>query len=109
MINNKRNIGVDLLKIILALMVITIHFNARATGNVYNSVNFFPLKFLVYGIHALCLPAVNCYILITGYFSYSNNKPYPKVLVGLWSSWKCLIFFSILGLSLELFLGGGII
>lgn len=93
----ERDTGMDLFRIILAVMVILIHINAPATGNVYNNVAWLPMKFLVYGTMALIYPAVNCYVLISGYYSYRNKRGLSDVFGSLVKLWLCLLFFSILG------------
>lgn len=94
---NKRNIGIDLLRILLALMVISIHFNATSTGHVSSSVTWMPTKILVYGTDVLVLPAVNIYVIISGFFSYYLMRPYKKVLFSMLKIWLCLEFYSVGG------------
>lgn len=93
----ERNVGIDILRIILALMVITIHFNARATGNVANVVTWMPTKLLAWSFLWLSYPAVNCYVLISGFFSYKHHKGYLQTFQSLIKLWLSLIFFSLLG------------
>ncbi len=92
----QRNVGIDILRILLALMVIAIHFNAPATGHVALSVTG-PMKFLVLPMVAICYPAVNTYVLICGYFSFAKRKNLKQVLNSLFKLWFCLLFFSLLG------------
>lgn len=95
--NNERNYGIDLLKIILAFMVLTLHFNATGTGKVimYSSVT--PWKWLVGGITTLCYPAVNCYVLISGYFFYKQKNDLKKQVYSLSKLWLTILFYSIMG------------
>lgn len=93
----ERDSGIDLFRIILAVMVILIHINAPATGNVYSNVDWMPMKFLVYGTMALIYPAVNCYVLISGYYSFRNNRGIRDVFRSLLRLWLCLLFFSLIG------------
>lgn len=91
-----RNIGLDILRILLALMVIAIHFNAPATGHVALAVTG-KMKLLVLPMVAFCYPAVNTYVLISGFFSYKNKRSYDKILNSLIRLWLCLVFFQLLG------------
>ena len=95
--DKNRNTGIDLLRILLALAVVTIHFNATATGHVSSSVNRLPMKFLVYGMDSIVLPAVNIYVIISGYFSYLSMRSYKHVVGSLAKLWFCLMFFSVGG------------
>lgn len=96
----ERNIGIDLLRILLAFAVVTVHFNATATGHVSSSVSRLSMKFLVYGIDAVVLPAVNIYVIMSGYFSYLNKRTYKHVVNSLVRLWLCLEFFSVGGFCL---------
>lgn len=93
----KRDIGIDLLRILLALMVIAIHFNAPGTGHVALSSTSSPVRYLVSIVVALTYPAVNTYVLISGYYSYKNRKSYQQIVNGLIKLWICLVFFSVGG------------
>ena len=93
----ERDSGIDLFRIILAVMVILIHINAPATGNVCSNVDWMPMKFLVYGTMALIYPAVNCYVLISGFYSFRNNRGIRDVFRNLFKLWFCLLFFSLMG------------
>lgn len=94
---NERDCGVDLLKIILALMVVGIHFNARTTGGVAVAVSERPFTYLVSIMLAICYPAVNTYVLISGYYSYKYKKCYVDILYSLVKLWLCLVSYSLVG------------
>lgn len=94
----ERNIGLDLLRILLAIAVITIHFNATGTGHVSSSIHWLPMKFVVYGVDSIVLPAVNVYVIMSGYFSYRFMRSYKHVIRSLIRLWLCLEFFSLFGL-----------
>lgn len=101
----KRNVSIDILRIMLALMVVTIHIGAPSTGHVINSVTWMPMKFFTYIVHYLAIPAVNIYILISGYFSYKQLE-YKNVFKKAVSLWMILLFYSLAGLVVSaLFLG----
>lgn len=93
----KRNVSIDILRILLALMVVTIHIGAPSTGHVINSISWMPMKFFAYIMHYLAIPAVNIYILISGYFSYKQLE-YTNVLKKAASLWLVLLFYSLFGL-----------
>ena len=93
----ERNIGIDILRILLALMVVIVHFNARGTGHVSSSVTWAPMKFLIYGMDAIVLPAVNIYVIVSGYFSFLGMRGYSHVVKSLSRLWLCLLFFSVGG------------
>lgn len=92
-----RYFGLDLLKIILAFMVISIHFGAGGTGNVWSNCSVMPMRLFMIIVDALTLPAVNCYVLITSYCSYSKEKNYKYVVYGLLKIWIALITYSVSG------------
>lgn len=93
----KRNVSIDILRIMLALMVVTIHIGAPSTGHVINSVTWMPMKFFTYIMHYLAIPAVNIYILISGYFSY-KQLDYTNVFKKATSLWLVLLFYSLAGM-----------
>lgn len=71
---NKRSSNIELLRIVLIFMVITSHFIYSGMGNALSSTeespfNWFPLTLL--GSFSVC--AVNCFMIISGYF-LSENK-----------------------------------
>jgi len=93
----ERRYGIDLLKIILAFMVLTLHFNAGATGQVLQHATIFPWNILVQVVTLLCYPAVNCYVLISGYFMYKYQKNIAESILSVICLWLSVIFFSIIG------------
>ena len=93
----ERQIGIDLLRIILAVMVVLLHINAGGTGKVLQYANQTPWKYLVGLMTVLCYPAVNCYVMITGYFSWKNQLENRKILKKLVALWMSLVFFSVFG------------
>ncbi len=92
-----RNTGIDLLKILLALMVISIHFFAPATGAVMNACEIMPMRLFSILMMGMIYPAVNCYVLITAYFSYGHKKSLHNALSGLIKLWIALVMYSVLG------------
>ena len=68
-----RNRGLDLLRLLAGMAVIMLHYNA---GYVLPVIDSIPLanKMLIYGMRALCIPAVNVFMLISGYFLFQSDK-----------------------------------
>lgn len=93
----ERNYGIDLLKILLAIMVIIIHINANGTGQVLMYAVKSPWKQIIAITTVLCYPAVNTYILITGYYSYAAHKDSRGVIKSLSLLWLSALFFSVIG------------
>lgn len=46
---NERNHGIDLFRVLLALMVLSLHFNAGGTGKVLNNATEVPWKWIAGG------------------------------------------------------------
>ena len=71
-IDNKkcRNIGLDILRILAMIMIVCLHvfgkgqfLVAENNANFYKVISFFEI---------ICIVAVNCYVLITGYFQVNS-------------------------------------
>ena len=98
----ERNYGIDLLRIVLAFMVITIHIHANGTGQVLLYSTTQPWKALATFVTFLCYPAVNTYILITGYYSYKAKKELNGVIISLSRLWLSALFFSLFGYAISI-------
>ncbi len=85
----KRNIGLDILRIISMMMIIALHILGKGKF-ITNSKNT-DLWQLAYIIEMFCIVAVNCYVLITGYFSIDSKFKWKKVL----KIWGLVLFYSI--------------
>ena len=72
---NKRDSNFELLRIILILMIIVLHYFNGKMGGLFNNVekNTF-IYYLSHFIEALCIVAVNVFIIITGYFSCKKTS-----------------------------------
>lgn len=71
-----RNVSLDLLRIIAMLFIVIGHIISHGTvkiGLEFSSLNYF----IVWGVLAFCIVAVNCYVLISGYF-LSSQKEFKK-------------------------------
>lgn len=73
----KRNSTVELFRVVLMLMVITLHYlyNGGVLKKLpYGSANYM----LSWGIEALCLVAVNCYVMISAWFLSAKAADWRK-------------------------------
>ena len=89
---NKRNYGIDLLRIVAMFMIVILHFLGYK-----NSLLSFPVLSVEYNVlwalEILCYCAVNCYGMISGYVLIDSSFNYKKI-VRLWMSvvfWTLLI------------------
>lgn len=73
---SKRQSNIEVLRILLTLMVITVHYNINGlTGGAFAVVPAETLGYeLLNLLEALCVVCVNGFVLITGYFSYQGKK-----------------------------------
>ena len=88
----KRYYNIDLLKIVSIIMVLCLHYVGKGkllAEAPVNSVTYFAAWIIEY----LCLGAVNCFALCTGYLS-ANSKFRPEKLIALWFQ---VFFFHVLG------------
>ena len=98
---NKRIIGLDILRILLALMVICIHL-IWGDKMLDSSASIGDMDFFFVPLYALCYPAVNTYVLITGYFSYAKKKTMSQIVRSLLKLWLSLLFAQLIGYVLVL-------
>lgn len=77
-----RNSNIELLRIILMFMVILLHFNNSEMGGAFNYVENKPLNsFMLYFLESLSICAVNCFMIISGYFlAYNKSVKFSKIL-----------------------------
>lgn len=93
--------GIDLLRIFLMVLIVTGHLFTH-TG-IRENVSAYSLKWLfTWGCQSLSVCAVDCFILITGYFSSIDSKLRIKRIVVLW----CRVFFYSITIYLILLLTG---
>ena len=97
----ERDFGLDLLRIICMLMVVCLHaFNhgGLVEGTlVPSTANFY----LGNAMFTLCLPAVNCFVMISGYFLCTADFKLKKLI----SIWGQAFFYSISITSIAMLLG----
>lgn len=88
-IMKERNIGVDLLRIIAMLMIVLLHI--LGMGKFITNTNneeFYQISVL---LEIICIVAVNCYVLITGYFQVNTTFKIKKLI----TIWIKVILYSI--------------
>ncbi len=87
----KRNYGIDLLRSILMFFIIIGHFYAH-TG-IRDNLDVFSFEWVfVWATQALTVCAVNCFVLITGYFSWNRDFAIKRVI----PLWKKVVLYSFL-------------
>ena len=72
-----RNYGIDLMRVISILGVVCLHVLGHG-GILYSAhspINFSAMWFL----ELLCYPAVNCFVLISGFVGYRGMRWFPKI------------------------------
>ena len=93
-----RNYGIDVLRIISMLMVVTLHIlgHGGILGALFpTSISYKTIWFL----EIMCYCAVNCYVLISGYVNINSKYKYSNIIV----LWLQVFFYSVI-ISLGLFL-----
>ena len=91
---NERNHGIDLFRVLLALMVLSLHFNAGGTGKVLNNATEVPWKwigncFMLSCSQLLCAYKRILYVQAEGKFEETDEKPF-KTMAGnfiLFTNW----------------------
>lgn len=97
----ERDYGLDLLRILCMLMVVCLHalnHGGLVEGTlVPGTANFY----LGNAMFALCLPAVNCFVMISGYFLCTADFKLKKLI----SIWGQALFYSVLITCINMLLG----
>ena len=77
-----RNSNIELLRIVLMFMVILLHFNNGSMGGAFNYVKNIPVNnFILYLFESLSICAVNCFMIISGYFlAYNKTVKLSKIV-----------------------------
>lgn len=86
---SKRNLSLDLLKIISMIMIVILHLLSKGNGLHSTIVAHRNLSWL---IETFCSCAVDVYVIISGYFLYEGNFSWNKVF----KIWRQVWFYSIL-------------
>lgn len=88
--NEKRNIGLDILRILSMFMILILHLLGKSGMLLKENNN--QAYYLIYNLmEALSIVAVNCYVLISGYFLIKSEFKWKKVC----TLWKETLFYSI--------------
>ena len=89
----ERNYGIDLLRIVSMLMVVINHI--LRFGGVYSDNLAGIGRLLIVGMDVLCLCAVNCFALISGYVGVRPKHKFSNII----SLWLLVLFYGIVFLS----------
>ena len=73
----ERNLGIDLLRIISMLMIVVLHVLKKG-GILENAEVNSAHYYVAWVLEALCIGAVNCYALISGYVGVNSKIKYHK-------------------------------
>ena len=87
----ERNLGIDLLRIISMIAIITYHLLGH--GWILPLIHQTSWKFtLLTALHSLCMTGVDCFVLISGYVGVKGRFKYASVAV----QWAKTWFYSVL-------------
>ena len=89
---SSRNYGIDVLRILSMLFVVVLHVLGH--GGILKSDLSFTNFSLVWFLEILAYPAVNCFVLISGYVGYREHQVYPK-LQNFLSLFFTVLFYSV--------------
>lgn len=90
---SSRNYSIDLLRICSMLGVVLLHVLSHG-GFITSALS--PAKFsIIWFLEILAFPAVNCFVLISGYVGYKNEKFVPKIK-NIISLWFTVLFYSVI-------------
>ena len=85
---NKRNYGIDLLRIVSMFMVTLLHLSGHGgfLGTPEDGTSFYVLSFL----NVICFGAVDIFAIISGFVMYNSNIKYSRII----SLWFQVVFYS---------------
>ena len=78
-----RQANIELLRIIAMIMVVALHYLVKGGAAVSLADNFAAINIVLWLIKAICIVAVNVYVLISGYFLLEAKWKISR-LVNLW-------------------------
>ncbi len=87
----KRLYHIESLRIVSMLMIITLHLLVFS-GLLDTYKNFSLTSLFIWGLESLCFIAVNCYVLISGYFLVDSSFKFKK----LFKIWIEVFFYSLI-------------
>lgn len=79
---DKRNYGIDLLRIVSMFMVVVLHVIGNG-GMLYTDTGNMTTSRIIWFIYIFCFCAVNCYALISGYVGYKSKFKFANIIT-LW-------------------------
>ena len=87
----KRNYGIDLLRIVSMYMIVILHVLGQ--GGILWNVEVFSIKYyIIWFVEIFCYCSVTCYALITGYVMCDKKVKYNNILY----LWLGVFFWSVL-------------
>ena len=86
-----RQANIELLRIVAMLMVVMLHYLTKGEATVSMVENLGPLNMILWFIKALCVVAVNVYVLISGYFLLEAKWKVSRLV----SLWLQMMFYSL--------------
>ncbi len=92
-IKTERNANIEFLRILSMLMIMTMHCLAQ-TGALYDLEG--PVSCYYWWLEALCVPAVNVFVLISGYFLVESQFKVQNLFRILGVVWSYSFLFSLL-------------
>lgn len=70
-----RNSNIELLRLVLMVFVVLLHFNNDTMGGAFVLVNNLPVEnAILHVVEAFSICAVNCFMIVSGYFLFTNTK-----------------------------------
>lgn len=92
----ERKVGIEILRILSMYMVLILHYKLHQNVSSLTDINYKIANF----VDILCVCAVNCYVLISGYFLSKGETSIKKLIKTLSPVW----FYSITILIVNLLL-----
>ena len=88
---SSRQAGVELLRVVALVMIITHH--SLVHSGILKAVHSPELSYYaLWGLNTFCFVAVNCFVLISGYFLVTASFRWKKLLL----LWTQVLFYSLL-------------
>ncbi len=95
--NKDRNVGLDLLKCIAMIMIVTVHY---LSGGGFLNISLQKETWMIWTVswftESLCYVCVNCFVLISGYYFDRMNGGISKILSLCRQVWFYSIFIGLL-------------
>lgn len=96
-----RNSNIELLRLLLILGVILLHFNNSEMGGAFSLVQSGLSKHFLYFLEGLSICSVNCFMIISGYFLLENKEVKLSKVLDLLLT---VIFYRFLSFTVNFFL-----